>query len=206
MVCFFLPSSFHDDCTSMHFSEKLPFEIFPQWRNSTLFKLWNINIDSLRITKAQSWCPTSSFFFASFPLTFEINVLRFIVNVSAELVITSQFCNFIPKVESHCRGLLDAENDGIWSVHLPYWFGITSGSVSSPSGGSWSFISWWCRESLFTLVQLLIIGVETPHDGTVTVRVCCCVASNWQSAGTTGNCVCFADLIFSSAFLQTQWN
>lgn len=87
--------------------------------------------------------------------------------------------------------------------NLPYWFGITSGSVSSPSGGSWSLINWWCRESLFTLVQLLIIGVETPHDGTVTVRVCCCVDSSWQSAGTTGNCVCFADLIVSSAFLKT---
>lgn len=90
--------------------------------------------------------------------------------------------------------------------NLPYWFGITSGSVSSPSGGSWSFINWWCRELMLTLAQLFIIGIDEPLVGTVTVRACDWAASNWQSACTGGNWVCFADFMLSLASLLDENN
>lgn len=53
-------------------------------------------------------------------------------------------------------------------------------------------------------MQLFIIGVDAPQDGTETLRVCCCDASEWQSPGTTGSWVCFADFLFSSEFLEKK--
>lgn len=88
---------------------------------------------------------------------------------------------------------------------LPYWLGMTSGSVSSPSGGSWSLIIWWCRVSLlFTPVQLFPIDVARLLNCGDVVRVCCCFCSIWQSTAIVGSWVCLFDFKFSSTLLRNS--
>lgn len=88
---------------------------------------------------------------------------------------------------------------------LPYWLGMTSGSVSSPSGGSWSLIIWWCRVSLlFTPVQLFPIDVARLLNCGDVVRVCCCFCSIWQSTAIVGSWVCLFDFKFSSTLLRNR--
>lgn len=84
---------------------------------------------------------------------------------------------------------------------------MTSGSVSSPSGGSWSLIIWWCRVSLLlTAVQLFPIDVARPLNCGVVVRVCGCFCSIWHSAAIAGSWVCFVDFKFSSTVLGEDEN
>lgn len=80
-------------------------------------------------------------------------------------------------------------------VYLPYWFGITSGSVSSPSGGS--PIIW----GLCLIICEAAIGVDVPLCSLV-----CCGSSSWQSDGVTDSCVCFTDFSSVGECLEHYFN
>lgn len=104
-------------------------------------------------------------------------------------------------IQKLCSMVLLCRKKKTIKLNSPYWFGITSGSVSSISGGSSWTIWWWfrCLESV-TMILLPIGVADIPLDCGAG-RTNGWAGSIWQSFGTVCSWVCFADFRFSSMLL-----